>query len=356
MGATEQWLAKFGTLRVGRAQGDPAPHKPILLLVIIELAEQGLLPEESLQLSPELAFRFFTFWSIVTHRRRQPPDIRLPFHHLQSDGFWSACDEKGMPSPDKRFTRYAVFNPEFAAFIRDPVLRDKVRRLLIARYFQPEERAALYALVGMSVPAEDEIAWDTNRKLPNRPEKQGRDARFRLTVVTAYNYTCALTSHRLTTITAGSIVDAAHIHQFADSRNNDPRNGLALSKNAHWLFDHGLWTISNDYTVIVAVAQFAERSPDQKALHPGVGGSPATAQAELGDVRARHGDLGRDPRRRVSGGGAAPRRLSGRGLKPHAAGTRSQSCSHTRGKIPTGADGHPSSISCVAGDASPLHA
>lgn len=61
-------------------------------------------------------------------------------------------------------------------------------------------------------------------------------------------------------------MDAAHIHQFADSRNNDPRNGLALCKNAHWLFDQGLWTIADDYTVIVALGQFAEQSPDQKAL------------------------------------------------------------------------------------------
>jgi hypothetical protein len=62
------------------------------------------------------------------------------------------------------------------------------------------------------------------------------------------------------TITGGSIVDAAHIHQFADSRNNDPSNGLALCKNAHWLFDQGLWTISDDYRVIVAIGQFTEQS------------------------------------------------------------------------------------------------
>jgi putative restriction endonuclease len=84
--------------------------------------------------------------------------------------------------------------------------------------------------------------------------------------VAAYEYACALTGYRLTTISAGSIVDAAHIHQFSDSRNNDPRNGLALCKNAHWLFDNGLWTLSDDYLVIVAVGRFAEESRDQKPL------------------------------------------------------------------------------------------
>ena len=82
----------------------------------------------------------------------------------------------------------------------------------------------------------------------------------------AYGYTCALTQYRLTTLTGQSIVDAAHIHQFSDSRNNDPRNGLALCKNAHWLFDNGLWTLSDDYKVIVAASEFTEAGPGQELL------------------------------------------------------------------------------------------
>ena len=77
--------------------------------------------------------------------------------------------------------------------------------------------------------------------------ERGREARFRLTVVPAYNYTCALTGYRLTTVGSGSIVDAAHIHQFSDSRNNHPQNGIALCENAHWLFDQGLWSLTDDY-------------------------------------------------------------------------------------------------------------
>jgi putative restriction endonuclease len=262
----EKWLARFARLKIDKARGDPAPHKPLLLLVVLELAEQGLLPEDLLPLSPELAFRFQTFWNVIAHRRSQRPDVRLPFHHLQSGGFWSALDENGNPSPDKRLTRYAALDGDFVAFAKDPVLRDRARRILIG-YFQPPERVALSTLVGLPVYSEKEIVAETADTWLYYARKQGREARFRLVVVAAYDYTCVLTGYRLTTITAGSIVDAAHIHQFADSRNNDPRNGLALCKNAHWLFDQGLWTIADDYTVIVATGQFAEQSPDQKPLH-----------------------------------------------------------------------------------------
>jgi putative restriction endonuclease len=97
-------------------------------------------------------------------------------------------------------------------------------------------------------------------------EQKGREARFRLDIVSSYHYTCALTGFRILLISSGSIIDAAHIHEFADSRNNDVRNGIALCKNAHWLFDNGLWTITDDYTISVAVGNFFEDSPNQRPL------------------------------------------------------------------------------------------
>jgi putative restriction endonuclease len=266
MATSEAWLAKLAKLKVDKARGDPAPHKPLLLLVVLELAEQGLLPTDVLPLTPELAFRFCTYWSVVASRRSQRPDVRYPFYHLKSDGIWSPLGQDGLPTMERFLARYAAMPSDFVAFANDSVSRDKARRILIAKYFQPYERLSLYALVGMPVPSDDEIVQDANYKSPEEAQKQGREARFRLNIVAAYNYTCALTCYRLTTITGGSIVDAAHIHQFADSRNNDPRNGLALTKNAHWLFDNGLWTLSNDYRVIVAQGTFAEAGPEQHLL------------------------------------------------------------------------------------------
>jgi len=76
-----------------------------------------------------------------------------------------------------------------------------------------------------------------------------------------------------------SIVDAAHIHEFCESRNNDPRNGLAFSKNAHWQFDRGLWSVTDDYRVTVNRDKFIEEGvPGQKlADFDGTGFScPAT--------------------------------------------------------------------------------
>jgi putative restriction endonuclease len=266
MATPDQWLAKLAKLKVDRASGDPAPHKPLLLLVVLELAEQGLLPHQELPLTPELAFRFNTYWSIVASRRKQRPDIRFPFFHLKSDGIWSPLGQGGQPATDRREARLAIMPSDLFHCTKDPAWRDQARRILIAAYFPPAERAGLYALTGLPVPTDDQIAKDAGYKSPDEAQKQGREGRFRIRVVDAYGYTCALTRYRLTTLTGKCIVDAAHIHQFADSRNNDPRNGLALCKNAHWLFDNGLWTLTDDYKVIVAEGEFAEAGSGQDLL------------------------------------------------------------------------------------------
>jgi putative restriction endonuclease len=184
-----------------------------------DLAESGDLREVS-PLSPELAYRFYTYWNIVAGRRAQRPDIRLPFHHLSGDGIWSALDDRGEPSPDKKLTKCAMLPSDLMAFLKDPANRDKARHLLIAKYFRPSERIALYEMIGLPVPSQQEIEANAAYRSPEEARMAGREARFRIRVVTAYNYTCALTRYRLATITAGSIVDAAHIHEFRDSRNN----------------------------------------------------------------------------------------------------------------------------------------
>jgi putative restriction endonuclease len=262
----ERWLAKLGKLRVDLAKGNPAPHKPLLLLITIELAEQGLLPDKSLPLTPELAFQFCMYWHIVAYRRTQALDVRFPFYHMQSDGCWKATDEDNKPAPDRRSARYAELNPDFEACLNSSAFREEARRILICKYFPRDEWPGLCALLGIPVPDEDQVVSASLHQSPEEAIQKGREARFRLQIVPSYDYACALTGYRILTVSSSSIIDAAHIHQFSDSRNNDVRDGIALCKNAHWLFDNGLWTIADDFTVMVARDHFSEDSPDQKPL------------------------------------------------------------------------------------------
>ncbi len=251
-----------------RARPEPAPHKPLLLLVLFDMLEAGQqLSDGMLELTPSLAFRFSVCGCVVAHRRSQPPLVIFPFFHLRSEGFWQVLDENRRPTSERNRAQYAKIDPGFLVAASDSEFRQRARSLLIARYFHPEDRAALYSLFDMKVPDEDAIAEQVHYQPIDEATKRGRDARFRILVLSNYKFTCALTRYRLTTLSSECIVDAAHIHQFAASRNDDPRNGLALCKNAHWLFDNGLWSLSDDYRVIVARGRF-----DEECLDPGTKG------------------------------------------------------------------------------------
>jgi HNH endonuclease len=80
--------------------------------------------------------------------------------------------------------------------------------------------------------------------------RQKREAAFRDVVLSNYGFTCAVTGQRFRhgkTIEA----EAAHIIGKDVLGTDDPRNGLALSRTAHWAFDRGLFTISPEYELIV---------------------------------------------------------------------------------------------------------
>ena len=185
----------------------------------------------------------------------------MPFYHLKSGGFWMPLDAEGKPASDKRVVAQAHIDLIFFECLLEPEFRRQARLILVTAYFRPHEQVALSALLDLEIPSSNVIQDQLPDLNADEARQKGREARFRLCIVPAYNYTCALTRYRLITVAIGSIVDAAHIHKFADSRNNDPSNGLALCKNAHWLFDQGLWSLDGDYRVLVAHHRFQEAGP-----------------------------------------------------------------------------------------------
>lgn len=262
----EKWLSK---LRDVNPSGE-APHKPLLLLTVLKAAERDGNVPEVLPLSPELVYQFKLFEHIVAHRRKQKLDIRMPFHHLKSSGVWIPLDKHGEPSTHRSVTTCVRLDPTFRTACLDAEFRHLAAVILIETYFRPTEQIALCEILGL--PSDVVIPDSACDETPEEEARsEGRSARFRLDVVPAYDYTCALTGYRIITVDRGTIVDAAHIAPFRSSKNNDVRNGLSLCKNAHWLFDVGLWSLDNDYCVIVAGAAFDEDSPDQTPLKQMVG-------------------------------------------------------------------------------------
>ena len=71
----------------------------------------------------------------------------------------------------------------------------------------------------------------------------------------AYGYKCAVTG-RVIRYKEGNIdlfnLEAAHIKPRAHEGTFLPCNGIALSRDMHFAFDKGFFTISDDYTIVVS--------------------------------------------------------------------------------------------------------
>jgi putative restriction endonuclease len=88
-----------------------------------------------------------------------------------------------------------------------------------------------------------------------------RDAAFARTIGQAYGQTCALTGLRLINGGGNAEIEAAHIRPVGDGHNgpDSVRNGIALCRTAHWLFDRGLVSLDDAYRILVA----HDRVPDE---------------------------------------------------------------------------------------------
>lgn len=256
----ERWIDRFQRLRVDRARGFAAPHKPLLLLSILDLIDDRTIVGPQVELTPELIETFQTYWQAVV---TDPPKgaMYLPFFHLKSDRFWTLVPREGHEAEVKYMNKarsyaqlrsavsHAELENDLWGALQKPDERQKLRQVLIAAYFDPKERQELVRteaeLRAVSEYRQRLLARHpkpfrlTNEETP--PERQViRDAAFRSAIQRLYDHTCAFCGFRVITPTGATALEAAHVVPFAVSRNDDPRNGLGLCRIHHWAFDEGL--------------------------------------------------------------------------------------------------------------------
>lgn len=79
-----------------------------------------------------------------------------------------------------------------------------------------------------------------------------RDRSFRRVVLRAYDERCAFTGLKLINGGGRAEVNAAHIKPVEKDGPDIIHNGIALSGTAHWMFDRGLISLSNDLEILIS--------------------------------------------------------------------------------------------------------
>ena len=73
----QNWLRKLDHLNKDRSRG-VAPHKPLLLLVVIDLFEADKIVKGTFRRDGDLAFRFASYWSLGAKKGRSRAEVMLP--------------------------------------------------------------------------------------------------------------------------------------------------------------------------------------------------------------------------------------------------------------------------------------
>ena len=260
------YLNKIEKLRIDRSHGRPAPHKPILLLAVMDLFEQGAITKNQVEPSPQLVESFLKYWHVVSLEK---PRIFLPFFHLKSDGFWHLRAKSGKEellamtkqmnsmSQLASLVDFASLNEDLFLLLHKADARELLRRKIIEVYFfdQSEKFCALIAenreisnIEHLLLENAENKTLDISKAITDTPK---RNIAFRRVIIRLYDYTCAACRLRVITLDGETAVEAAHIFPFAQSYDDSIGNGLALCPLHHWSFDKGLFSIDDNYKITV---------------------------------------------------------------------------------------------------------
>ncbi len=248
-----------------------APHKPILILSVIELIEEGLINENKILITPELVATFQRLWLKLVPEEGWQPKFFLPFFHLSSEDFWhlelvdgakvaltSSYSPKSL-SALRDSVKFACLDTELYRLLMIPEEREKIRKTLLVQYFQQSsydqtsirkerveylEQLELDFLTGQ--------AASPPVKYLRLVETEARSVIFKTEVPKKYGFTCAISNHRLTAVSDIQMIDACHIRPWSKTKDDAIQNGITLTPTLHRAFDRFLISIDEEYRVVVS--------------------------------------------------------------------------------------------------------
>lgn len=268
-----KYCLRFKKLRVDRSHG-LAPHKPILLISIIQSYRIGQIQGNKIYLTPELVALFKSNWNSLVSTNH---DCRIsyPFFYMKSEGFWTLKPKAGfsnlntMGSLVKSFANldaaveYAEISNDLFELLIDEPSSQVLLNVLLEEYF-PNTHGAIseqnyYALVkGL----EDHFLNDSSefykqqtKLLLDQKEDEEvflRGSVFKREIPKIYNNTCCISGLKVDTMHNISMIDACHIIPFSESYDDTVTNGIALCPNLHRAFDRGLLSVTPDYRVKIS--------------------------------------------------------------------------------------------------------
>ncbi len=246
----DEYATAFAKLRVNTARSS-SPHKPCMLLAMLDLAEAGTLATNEIHYLPNLLERYDAYFDIV-RSATDHANPYFPFFHLRGDNFWHLIPVTGRESQlavmhtarshadIQENIDHVELDADLYRYVCDPSARAALRSALIERWFADKAPELNRALALRSEEDAYELTLREGTPSPYAVTQRVGQAAFRNVVLQAYDYRCAATGWRLIVPGAWGLIDAAHLIPYAETQNNDPRNGMALTPTFHRALDQNL--------------------------------------------------------------------------------------------------------------------
>ena len=141
----KKYLHQFSNLHRNKLKGEIAPHKPIMLLSVMDLIEAGFITSNKIEFSEMLEERFKSNWKRhVKEDSVYKPIAGTPFWHLNYEPFWRLVPfcggeetlaqlKKSNPYSSgtiRKNIRYAEIDSELFELMKDVVGRKELRMVL----------------------------------------------------------------------------------------------------------------------------------------------------------------------------------------------------------------------------------
>jgi putative restriction endonuclease len=251
-----------------------APHKPLLLLAVMDMVSRGQIATRFISITSELTeltTLFTGYWRCLMPAT-QMSSIAFPFSRLNTEPFWEL-----VPLPERQITREAINNISTVSQLRQLVLGANLDEELFILMTQAESRTRLIAALLQACFSDEgrrilwmemgiqQQAFQYSLELEGRahhPIKEAdleavysdtvRDQGFRRAVVQCYDHRCALCGVRIITPEGHTVVEAAHIKPWSRFKDDEVQNGMALCRLCHWAFDEGLMSVDDNYNVLTS--------------------------------------------------------------------------------------------------------
>ncbi|MGW0242695.1 MULTISPECIES: phosphorothioated DNA-binding restriction endonuclease [Micromonospora] len=245
---TQSTLERLTSLRLHQRDGRRAPHKPLLILLVLgELARCGSSELQWAQTADRLSDLIADFGPVSRTGRTQ--SAAYPFTRLRSDGIWTLSRDVPMDlvGPLTRHRVHGRLDAGLEAELRrSPDLLRQVARTLVEKHFPPTIAPDVLLAVGLDP---DSVLQS---QVPTQTSTQRRSARWSAEILLAWDRQCAFCGYdgQLGRATVG--VEAAHVRWWAFDGPNSSDNGLALCVLHHKLFDFGALGLDDDLRITVS--------------------------------------------------------------------------------------------------------